>query len=275
MNIGVFDSGIGGMSIVRALRKAYPEASLIYYGDTLRVPYGEKSPMELIQLADRITGFLLDEGADLIIDACNTTSALALDFLRQKYGNRAQILGVLEPAARRAGKLSQGGVGVMATQATVASGVYPQRILGVKADLEVHSVACPLLVPFVEAAQTKGERLNDVLAAYVNPLKDKAVDTLVLGCTHYPFLEEAVAAIVGEGVQIIDPAQILMEELAPYMADLKETEKETKKGPTEEVCYVSKDALSFEKASRLLFSRHGFQSFVELDVIGGQGHEKR
>lgn len=269
MIIGVFDSGIGGMSIVRAIRQNYPQATIVYYGDTLRVPYGQKSPIELIHLADRITHFLIEQGAKLIIDACNTTSALALDFLQQKYGAQAHIVGVLEPGAMRAAMISAQKVGVMATQATVNSGLYQQKILGKKSSLDVVSVACPLLVPFVEAADTDSERLRDVLSAYVFPMREKKIDTLVLGCTHYPFLKDSIQEMLGKRVRLVDPGQEVMGEIKE---DLRQNTSETF---SQNICYVSKDAVDFELKTTRLLPEHGFDAFVTLDIMGRGGHENR
>lgn len=257
MTIGVFDSGIGGMSIVRQLRAQYPFERIIYYGDTLRVPYGGKDPTELIHLAERITSFLIDQGATLIIDACNTTSALALDFLQHKYGDCAEIIGVLVPGAQKAAKLSRSRVGLMATQATVNSGVYQQNILALNERLEIHSTPCPLLVPFVESGELHSEKLIDVLGAYVIPLQKKAIDTLILGCTHYPFLEESIRQILGKDVNIVDPGR----EVITAIRDYSFTDT------AESICYVSGDAADFREKADLLFPAHNFKHFITLDIM--------
>ena len=149
MAVGVFDSGIGGMTVAREIRRIFPKEKIIYFGDTLRVPYGGREVDELKMLADMATGFLINQGADVVIDACNTTSALALPMLQAKY--EVPVLGVLAPGAREAAKTTRNGkIGVIATQATVGSGCYEKEIKSVDSGLEVISIACPKLVGFIE-----------------------------------------------------------------------------------------------------------------------------
>ncbi|QRN86050.1 glutamate racemase [Clostridia bacterium] len=257
MAIGVFDSGLGGLTIVRSLREIYPKEKIIYYGDTLRVPYGEKKPGELIHLADRITGFLISEGATLVIDACNTTSALALDLLKEKYGDRAEIIGVVNPGASKAAKLGKKKIGLMATQATVNSGVYQKKIFSKREDVDVHTVACSRLVPYIEAGDVDSYQLKDALGAYLAPLQEEKVDTLVMGCTHYPFLRDLIQEIMGEDVQLIDPGVEVVGSILHYKGGHDEPS----------ICYTSFESEAFSKKASLLFAGHGFSEFQTLDIV--------
>jgi len=257
MAIGVFDSGLGGLSVVRALRARFPRERIIYYGDTLHVPYGGRTPGELIHFADRITRFLLDEGAELIIDACNTTSALALDLLQEKYGHRAELIGVVEPGAARAAGLGRRRIGLLATEATVNSGVYQQKIFARSEALEVTAMACPRLVPFIEAGDTESYQLCDALGAYLDPLMQQEVDTLILGCTHYPFLQERIETRLPRPLHLVDPGAEAVTSIERYRGgDFGES-----------LCYVSLDADAFRQKADRLLPGHGFTRFETRDVM--------
>ncbi len=257
MSIGIFDSGLGGLTIVRALREKYPKEKMIYYGDTLRVPYGEKKPEELIHLAERITVFLMEQGAQLIVDACNTTSALALDLLREKYGHEVEIIGVVEPGAARAAALAKAQVGLMATQATVNSGAYQRKIFSRRSDLDVHSMACPQLVPFIESGDLSSYPLQEALEAYLEPLLKEQMDVLIMGCTHYPLLRPMIERIVGEGVLLVDPGKEVVNSIVRYPGG----------DHGASICYTSSDAQDFAKKADLLVPDHGFGTFVTYDLL--------
>lgn len=257
MAIGVFDSGLGGLTIVRSLREIYPSEKIIYYGDTLRVPYGGKKPEELIHLADRITGFLISQGATLIIDACNTTSALALDFLRDKYGDIAEIIGVVEPGAHKAAQIGKKQVGLMATEATVNSGVYQKKIFSKRDDLDVHTIACSQLVPIIETGDVDSYQLKDVLGAYLEPMLAENVDTLVMGCTHYPFLKERIREIMGDEIFLIDPGVEVVGSIEHYIGGDAEPS----------ICYTSHDSEDFCEKATTLLAGHGFSAFYKLDIM--------
>ncbi len=265
MAIGVFDSGLGGLTVVRQIRRKYPRERILYYGDTLRVPYGGRKPEELIRLADQITGFLVDQGAELIVDACNTTSALAVDYLIEKYGHRAEIIGVVGPGASRAARVASCRVGLMATEATVASGVYQNRILTRNDSLSVVTQACPRLVPFIEEGDLDSYMVREALEAYLEPLMEQQVDALILGCTHYPFLRPLIEEITGGAVSLIDPAEEVIQRIGDYAPG----------DEGESVCYVSARVDSFREISSRLLPEHGFGRFLEMDVVEDMSHETK
>jgi len=205
ITVGVFDSGVGGLSVVRQILRNLPEVRIIYYGDTARVPYGEKRKEELIYLADVVTGYLLGEGAEIIIDACNSTSAVALDFLHQKY--RVPIIGVIEPGVKGAIKATRNGrIGVIGTEVTVKSQVHKSLLAALKPGFKLFSQACPGFVPFIEKGDVSSPEIYKLAIEYLEPLLKENIDTLILGCTHYPFLEPVLAEITNNNVILVDPA---------------------------------------------------------------------
>jgi glutamate racemase len=203
--IGVFDSGIGGLTVVRALRELLPEEDIFYLGDTARLPYGGKDRATIERYSLEIAGLLLAENAKMIVVACNTASALALPRLQQTL--RIPVVGVIVPGARAAVQQTRNGkIGILATRATVASAAYDRAIEAFEAGVEVISQACPLLVPLIEEAWLDDPVTREVLERYLNPLLAAGVDTLVLGCTHYPLLEPLIAEVAGPSVALIDSA---------------------------------------------------------------------
>jgi len=204
--IGVFDSGIGGLTVVAALRRLLPSENIFYIGDTARVPYGGKSRRTVERYSVEISGLLLAEGAKMLVVACNTASALAVPRLKELF--RAPVQGVILPGANAAVQATRSGrVGVIGTRATIASGAYERAIHAVEPDARVFSTACPLLVPLIEEGMFDDPITLQVLRRYLHPLLEQEIDALVLGCTHYPLLSDAIASVVGEAVTLVDSAQ--------------------------------------------------------------------
>ena len=204
--IGIFDSGVGGLTVARAVRRAFPGAPVLYFGDTARVPYGGKSPETVCHYAHEIGGYLTREGVSCLVIACNTASALALDSLATAFPD-TPVLGVVGPGAQAAVSASRNGhIGVIGTRATVASGAYDRAIQALAPASKITSRPCPLFVPLVEEMWLEGSITEAVIARYLDPLLADGIDTLVLGCTHYPFLEKAIAKHCGESVTIVDSA---------------------------------------------------------------------
>ncbi len=204
--IGVFDSGIGGLTVVAALRSLLPREHIFYLGDTARVPYGGKSRRTIERYSVEIGGLLLAEQAKMIVVACNTASALAVPRMKQVFN--CPVQGVIGPGAAAACRVSQNGrIGVIGTRATIASKAYEQAIHDILPDSCVHAVACPLLVPLIEEGMFDDPITDSVLKRYLDPLVGAGIDTLVLGCTHYPLLRAAIARAVGDGVGLVDSAQ--------------------------------------------------------------------
>jgi len=203
--IGVFDSGIGGLTVVAALRELLPNEDIFYLGDTARVPYGGKGRETIERYTLEIAGLLLDEGAKAIVVACNTATALAIPKLENAV--RVPSVGVIAPGAAAAAATTRNGkVGVIGTRATIASGAYERALRERRADLEIHALACPLLVPLVEEGWLDDPVTDLVVGRYLTPLLTAGIDTLVLGCTHYPFVRESIARFLGPGITIVDSA---------------------------------------------------------------------
>jgi glutamate racemase len=204
--IGVFDSGVGGLTVLRELRRRVPEEPLVYLGDTARVPYGTKSALTVLRYAHEAARFLLDQQVKLLVVACNTASAVALDDLAERY--QVPVIGVIEPGARRALEVTRNGrVGVVGTEGTIRSGAYERALLSGRSDVVVHTAACPLFVPLAEEGWACHEVARLAAREYLAPLLEAKIDTLVLGCTHYPLLKQTLQDVVGPDVQLVDSAQ--------------------------------------------------------------------
>lgn len=210
--IGLFDSGIGGLTVVRALRAARPELSYVYLGDTARAPYGPKSPDTIRRYSEEAVEFLKGKGATAIIIACNTASSLAAEHLRAKHPG-LPFFEVVGPAVRLAARVSQKKkIGLIGTRATVASGVYERRLKEIDPSIEVFSKAAPLLVSLVEEGWIDQPETTTIVGKYLAPVRESDIDALILGCTHYPILKEAIAAAAGESVKLVDSAEAVVRE---------------------------------------------------------------
>lgn len=214
-SIGVFDSGVGGLTVVSALRRRLPRESILYLGDTARLPYGSKSPDTVTRYTSRNIEFLLERGVKAVVVACNTASALALPQLHPEV----PTWGVIEPGARKAAAASRGRVGVIATEATVRSDAYPRALRQIRPDLEILSQPCPLFVPLVEEGWHDDPVTEQVAERYLRPLLDAGIDTLVLGCTHYPLLKPVLQRIAGPDVVLVDSAEAVAETVAAGLAE--------------------------------------------------------
>lgn len=214
--IGVFDSGLGGLTTVREIQRIMPGEDIIYFGDTGRVPYGTRSRETIIRYTKDDIDFLLKHDIKFIIAACGTASSVALPFLRDKYD--IEIMGVLESACRKAVEVTKNGrIGVIGTSSTVKSGKYGEIIKELNPDIEVFSNACPMFVPLVENGYAESEAAKLIAKDYLKPLKEANVDTLILGCTHYPLLTKVISAIMGEGVTLLSPGALAAAEAKSYL----------------------------------------------------------
>jgi glutamate racemase len=217
--IGVFDSGLGGLTVFKALARRMPEESLVYFGDTARVPYGSKSPEAIARFSTAVARFLAGRGIKLLVVACNTSSAWALADIRRAV--RVPVIGVIEPGARAAVAAARGGrIGVIGTEATVKSGAYPRAIKALSPRAKVASAACPLFVPLVEEGWWSGAVVAAVARKYAAPLRRARVDALILGCTHYPYLKPVLAKTMGPRVRLIDSADETARETERALAHL-------------------------------------------------------
>ena len=202
--LGVFDSGLGGLTIVREILKQLPQESVLYFADTAHVPYGSRDPEELRGFAFQITAYLVKRQCKMIIIACNTSTALAYDFLRSNFN--VPLVGVIEPGVSRALQVTANGkIGIIGTLATIQSGVYQKKLKAVAE--EVVALSCPPFVELVEKGKLRGLETEEIVAGCLAPLQAREIDTLILGCTHYPFLSESITRFLGPKVKIVDPAE--------------------------------------------------------------------
>jgi glutamate racemase len=216
--IGVFDSGVGGLTVVRALNKLLPEESVVYFGDTARVPYGSKSPETVIRFSMEDAEFLIGKGVKLLVVACNTASSVSLPALREFA--EVPVTGVIIPGAKAAAEVTESGaVGVIGTLGTISSGAYQKALKSYDSVTRVIAQPTPLLVPLVEEGWLDHRITEIVLREYTAPLVSECIDTLVLGCTHYPLLKNALSKVLGEGIQLVDSAESTAVEVASILND--------------------------------------------------------
>lgn len=250
------------MTVARAIEQLCPDLPLIYFGDIARTPYGSKSADTIIRYSTGNTDFLLEQGAEVIVVACNSASSTAADALRAQY--TVPILDVITPATRKAAQVSTGGrIGIIGTRATVKSGIYPQRIREARQDAKVFSQACPLLVPLVEEGWLSQRETKMILRRYLHPLRLKKIDTLVLGCTHYPLLKHLIGTRIGSRVNLIDSSI----EMALHFRDFLENdahlqERLRQRRGEKSRFYVSDSTDAIERMAARIFGRP-----VELHTI--------
>lgn len=203
--IGVFDSGVGGLTVAREIMRQLPGEDLVYFGDTARVPYGSKSKNTVLKYSRQIVRFLRTKDVKAIVVACNTASALALDDIAAEID--IPIIGVVKPGAKMAVETTKtGNVGVIGTESTIKSGIYNDYIRELNPDITVVSKACPLFVPLVEEGLIEDRVTDDIVARYLQEMKEYRVDALVLGCTHYPLIRNTIKRFMGESVHLVNPA---------------------------------------------------------------------
>ena len=243
--IGLFDSGVGGLTVMKEILEQLLDVRIAYFGDTARVPYGNRSREELIRFGEEIVTFLIGQGAEVIVVACNTSSATALPVLRERFD--IPMIGMVEPGARLAvEKTIAGRIGLIATETTVRSKAYSSGVSralakgslpeysiireawqqGEQAIALIKAQGCPLFVPLIEAGLANSAEARGIARTYLAPLQAAGVDTLILGCTHFPFLEPVIHEILGEDVLLVDPALAVVEELELLLKQMDKQEKE-------------------------------------------------
>jgi glutamate racemase len=209
--LGVFDSGVGGLTVLREILHQLPHEDAIYLADTARVPYGGRSPEEILKINEAIIPFLIDQGAKLIVIACGTSSALAYPVLKDKY--KIHLIGMIEPGARAALAATRSGrIGVIATVGTIHSRAFQKTLQSLKESVQVFAQPCPLFVPLIEGGFIEAEETRRVAKEYLRPLLKEKIDTLILGCTHYPHLLKIIKERVGPEVTLVDPAEEVVRE---------------------------------------------------------------
>lgn len=253
--IGIFDSGVGGMTVARAIEKLCPDIPLIYFGDIARTPYGSKSPETIVRYSKNNTDFLLEHGATLIVIACNSASSTASDELRSHYP--VPILDVITPATKKAAEVSVNGrIGVIGTRATIKSNIYTTRIHEIMPDAKIISQACPLLVPLVEEAWLSRRETKMILRRYLHPLRRKQIDTLVLGCTHYPLLKDLIGPRIGKRVNLIDSSIEMAREVKNFLTQHPEIEnKLSQSASASSRFFVSDTTEAVESMANRIFGR--------------------
>ena len=215
--IGVFDSGVGGLTVLKALMDRLPGESTVYLGDTARLPYGTKSPEVVTRYSLASARFLMQQEIKLLVVACNTASSVSLPALHEELS--IPVLGVIEPGARAAAQASAGRIGIIGTPGTIASGAYQAALQERRPGLFLEARACPLFVPLAEEGWVEGEVVEAVARKYLADFAPAHIDTLVLGCTHYPLLKGAIARVMGEKVALVDSAEATAESVAALLAE--------------------------------------------------------
>ena len=261
--IGVFDSGLGGLTILKELHRTLPHENLIYFGDTANVPYGSKSKPTVTRFSLDIARFLEKQGIKMLIIACNTASALALTELRKSCS--VPVLGVIEPGSQKAVQTTRNGkIAVLGTEATVKSKAYPKAILKHNSRLHVTQQACPLFVPLVEENWAKTPAARLIAQTYLAPVLRSRADTVILGCTHYPILKPMLSALLGKKVNLVDSAESLAQAAKQFLQQHQQLEK-TGKGRL--TLYASDDPARFKRlAARLLADKIGTVHLKKLNA---------
>jgi glutamate racemase len=246
--IGVFDSGIGGLTVLREIVRAMPGQSLVFLGDTARVPYGSRGRDVIRQFALDLAAFMTARDVQYMVAACNTISSTCLDELQDSVG--VPVLGVVEPAVREAVRVTRTGrIGVIGTRATVGSGFYEAQLKRLQPDLDVVSQACPLFVPLAEEGMLDAEATRLIAGEYLKPFAGSDIDVLILGCTHYPLLRSVIQSVVGDGVCLVDSAAPTATELA---TQLEAPTPDSENAPTYEL-FVTDAPERVNTVARLFF----------------------
>jgi len=248
--IGVFDSGLGGLTVVKALRRMLPHEHIVYFGDTARVPYGTKSKEAIIRFSKENVRFLLQHNVKMVVVACNSSSSYALNALKKSF--RLPITGVIEAGVKRAVSSTRNKViGIVATQATIASGAYQRKIKALKSTVKVIGQACPLFVPLAEEGWFRNKATQMIAREYLTIIRRSKADTVILGCTHYPLLKPVFRRILGRRVTLIDSAQEVALEVREFLTKIDKDRLTKTRGRTE--FYVSDMPSHFSRtAARFL-----------------------
>ncbi len=258
--IGVFDSGVGGLTVVKEIRQNLPHEDIIYFGDTARVPYGNKSIPVIRRFCLEIIRFLEEMRVKMIVVACNTASALALDFIRRQTS--LPVVGVIDPGVRAALLESRDGIiGVIGTVATIRSEAYQSRLRRLKSGVRVHSRACPLLVPLVEENLLDTPITRQALEMYLSEFRAMSLETLILACTHYPLLKKPISEFLGPDVRLIDSAQETAREVSEVLKARRISAAQDRTGAEE--FYVSDSPESFSAVGAPFLGRDMKRVFLE------------
>jgi len=217
--IGIFDSGVGGLTVLKEISKLIPKENIVYLGDTARVPYGIRSAETVLKYSIECADFLFKKQIKMLVVACNTSSSVSLEVLRKRLP--IPVIGVIEPGVRAALKVTKNGkIGIIGTEATVQSGAYTKKIKSLNPKIEVISKACPLFVPLVEEGILEGAIAELVIERYLKDIKNSGIDTLILGCTHYPLLKRTIQKYM-DGINLVDSAEEIAQEVKTMLSQKK------------------------------------------------------
>lgn len=252
--IGIFDSGIGGMTVARAVEQLLPQYPLVYLGDIARTPYGTKSAKTITEYSLENTRFLVSQGAQIIVIACNSAASVATERLRREFD--VPIFEVITPAVEQAVKSSRSGrIGIIGTAATIRSGAYEAAIKRRQPACKVFGAACPLLVPLVEEGWTNKRETKMILRRYLHPLKNQQLDTLILGCTHYPLLKHLIQPRIGRKVALIDSSETTAAHLKVYLEKNQALQSDPKHAPGRNRYFVTDITATATTVAATLFGR--------------------
>lgn len=257
--IGVFDSGIGGLTVYQTLKKKMPEEKVVYLGDTARLPYGSKSSDTIVRYSEENASFLMGKNVKIIVIACNSSSSFALPHLQDKLD--IPVIGVINPGAEAAVRGNPKKIGVIGTTATINSGAYEKTIATLNPEMVIISKACPLFVPLVEEGWLDHQVTRLVIAEYLLPLKEQGIDRLVLGCTHYPVLKTAISGVIGEEIELIDSALTTAEKVFSILTSLGWL-RDSEKRPEDEF-YATDFPERFRKIGEIFLKR----KLAEVQVV--------
>ena len=263
--VGVFDSGVGGLTVVREIMRQIPNERIVYFGDTARVPYGGKSKEIVTKYSRQIVRFLKTQNVKAIVIACNTASAYALEQIEKEID--IPIIGVVKPGARTAAEATKNGkIGVIATEGTIQSEIYTHYIKELNSFAQVKAKACPLFVPLVEEGLLEDPVTDEIAQRYLSVLIDSGIDTLILGCTHYPLIRSTVGKVMGEGVTLVNPAYETAIELKQLLKDKKILREEKPAlGTNQYQFFVSDGAEKFQHFANTIF-KYGVLAVKQINI---------
>ncbi len=266
--IGVFDSGLGGLSVLKYFLQKLSKYNYLYLGDTARLPYGSKSPETIYEYTRQAVDFLFQKGCNLIIIACNTASAQALRKLQQEYLPKnypnCRILGVIRPLVEAASNKRFKKIGILGTKATVSSNAYKHELQKINPGVEVYQQSAPLLVPLIEEGWLKKPETKMILKKYLRPLKAKQINTLILACTHYPFLYKQVVKIMGKNIKVPHPGEIVADSLKNYINHHPELKLKEVSSPS--LNYYVTDSLDNFRAQAEKFLEKPIKNLKQIDI---------